>query len=250
MERLYTTKQLEEFLKVDRITIYRMLSDKRLNGVKVGGQWRFTQNEIDRLLGDEKVAEDAAISSVSDFPTGCMQDIQEMFTGIIGIGAITVTLHGTLLTQPSFSSPFCQMMLSSEKGAEACKRSWLEIISSPNTDFHTCHAGLCYRRSAIFSNDTPIAWLIAGQFYLNSPDVEKRTKKIGELAEKYEISTKELVDASKGIPVLNDYQKKQVQDWTPKVAENVESLICERSQLINRLKLISELSSLKTNPTE
>ncbi len=183
MEKLYTTKQLEELLKVDRITIYRMLNDNRLNGVKVGGQWRFTQSEIDRLLGEEQAAEDVAVETISDFPTCCMENMQEMFAGIIGIGAITVTLHGTLLTQPTFSSPFCEMMLSTEEGAKACKQSWFEIISSPDDGYQKCHAGLNYRRSAIFSNNTPIAWFIAGQFYLQPPNEEKRKKDIEKLAE-------------------------------------------------------------------
>ena len=249
MKAMYTTKQLEDLLKIDRITIYRMLNDKRLNGVKVGGQWRFSQNEIDRLLGEEKVAEDAAIESVSDFPTGCMQDIQDMFAGIIGIGAITFTLHGVSLTQPTFSNPFCEMILSSEEGSKACKQSWFEK-NSTSSDFQKCHAGLCYRRTAIFSNNTPIAWLIAGQFYLMPPQEEKRKKEIEKLAETYHIPTQELLDGSKKIPVLTEQQKNQIQQWTPKVAENVESLICERSQLLNRLKLISELSSIETNLTK
>jgi excisionase family DNA binding protein len=244
MEKLYTTKQLEELLKVDRITIYRMLNDDRLNGVKVGGQWRFTQSEIDRLLGEEQVAEEVVVETVSDFPTCCMRNMQDMFAGIIGIGAITVTLHGTLLTEPSFSSPFCEMLLSSEVGAKACKQFWLEIISSPDTGYQKCHAGLNYRRTAIFSNNTPIAWFIAGQFYLEPPLEEKRKKTVERLAKSYNIPEKTLLDASRKIPVLTEQQKKQVLEWAPKVAGNLESLISERAQLLNRLRKISELSSI------
>ncbi len=246
MEKLYTTKQLEALLKVDRITIYRMLNDNRLNGVKVGGQWRFTQSEIDRLLGEEQAAEDVAVETISDFPTCCMENMQEMFAGIIGIGAVTVTLHGTLLTQPTFSSPFCEMMLSSEEGAKACKQSWLEIISSPDDGYQKCHAGLNYRRSAIFSKNTPIAWLIAGQFYLSPPDGASRIRKFEDLAQKYDIPEEKLFEASKQIPVLTEHQKAQVQEWTPTVAENMEALIYERMQILNRLKKISELSSIET----
>jgi excisionase family DNA binding protein len=209
MEKLYTTKQLEALLKVDRITIYRMLNDNRLNGVKVGGQWRFTQNEIDRLLGEEQAAEDVVVETISDFPTCCMENMQEMFAGIIGIGAVTVTLHGTLLTQPTFSSPFCEMMLSTDEGAKACKQSWLEIISSPDDGYQKCHAGLNYRRSAIFSKSTPIAWLIAGQFYLEPPVEVSRKREIKDLAKAYKLPEEKLLDASKKIPVLTELQKQR-----------------------------------------
>lgn len=246
MEKLYTTKQLEELLKVDRITIYRMLSDNRLNGVKVGGQWRFTQSEIDRLLGEEQAAEDVAVETISDFPTCCMRNMQDMFAGIIGIGAVTVTLHGKLLTQPTFSNSFCEMMLASEAGANACKQSWLKIISSPDDGYQKCHAGLNYRRSAIFSNNTPIAWLIAGQFYLKPPDKAKQEQEFEDLAKSYDIPEEKLLDASQKIPVLTELQKAQVLEWTPKVAENMETLIKERLQILDRFKKISELSSIET----
>ena len=70
MAELLTTKQLEDLLKIDRITVYRMLNDGRLKGVKIGNQWRFPQNEIDRLLGEETeddIPEDSA-AILTDFP--------------------------------------------------------------------------------------------------------------------------------------------------------------------------------------
>ena len=45
MAELLTTKQLEDLLKIDRITVYRMLNDGRLKCVKIGNQWRFPRNE-------------------------------------------------------------------------------------------------------------------------------------------------------------------------------------------------------------
>src|SRR5947209_1519359 len=50
MSELLTVKEVQELLKVDRITVYRMLKDGRLTGVKIGHQWRFSRQEIDSLL--------------------------------------------------------------------------------------------------------------------------------------------------------------------------------------------------------
>lgn len=47
MDDLLTTRQLQDLLRVDRITIYRMLNDGRLRGFKVGGQWRFSPREVE-----------------------------------------------------------------------------------------------------------------------------------------------------------------------------------------------------------
>ena len=54
IDALLTTRQLQDLLQVDRITIYRMLSDGRLQGFKVGGQWRFSRHAIERWLQEQQ----------------------------------------------------------------------------------------------------------------------------------------------------------------------------------------------------
>ncbi len=258
MSELLTTKQLQELLKIDRITVYRMLNDGRLKGVKVGNQWRFSQAEIDRLLGDERAEEDEAPAgedSLSDFPTSCVQDVQEIFAGIIGIGAITVTLHGEPLTQSTYSNPFCKLIQSSPSGLQACQASWRKIAlhTTGAPPFQICHAGLCYKRSIInLENDQPAAWLVAGQFYISSPDREKEKMRLQELADKHNLPQSQLKDAALKIPVLSRHQQKQVQEWTPKVASTIHSVLCERADLMNRLQRIAEISTVHptlTKPT-
>ena len=59
---LLTTRQLQELLQVDRVTIYRMLSDGRLTGFKVGGQWRFSRHEIEKWLQEQRATPDVGES--------------------------------------------------------------------------------------------------------------------------------------------------------------------------------------------
>lgn len=249
MSDLLTTKQVQDLLKVDRITIYRMLDDGRIKGVKIGTQWRFPQSEIDRLLGVETSEEDPIVESIPDFPSSCVEEVQEIFAGIIGIGAVTVTMQGTPLTEPTYSNPFCKLMMASESGRHACESSWRRIAlkNTGEPDFQVCHAGLCYKRSKIQAESNQIAWLIAGQYYLSNPDKEEEDKRLEELAAMYQISKKELIEAAKKIPVISKFQQNQVKKWTPKVANTVQSILCERADLIGRLRRIGELSSI--NPS-
>ena len=53
MDELLTTRQVQSILQVDRTTIYRMLKDGRLRGVKVGQQWRFHDTDVRALLSGE-----------------------------------------------------------------------------------------------------------------------------------------------------------------------------------------------------
>jgi excisionase family DNA binding protein len=251
MSELLTTKQLLQLLKIDRVTVYRMLNDGRLKGVKIGNHWRFPQTEIDRLMGEEKetVEPERSDELLTDFPTDCVQMVQEIFAGIIGIGAITVSLHGEQLTNPTYSNSFCKLMLSSPSGREACQASWRKIAlrASGEPPFQTCHAGLSYKRSIINTNDQPTAWLIAGQFYIAAPDQIKENEHLKQLANKHNLSLSQLTEAARKIPVLKKYQQEKVQEWTPKVANAVQSILCERSTLMDRLERISEIS--KIHPT-
>jgi excisionase family DNA binding protein len=250
LSELLTTRQLQELLKIDRVTVYRMLNDGRLKGVKIGSQWRFSQAEIDRILGEKSVEADVGdleTEALSDFPSGCVQDVQEIFAGIIGIGAITVTLRGEPLTESTYSNNFCKLIQSSPSGLRGCQASWRKIAlhTTGETPFQICHAGLCYKRSVINSeNGQPVAWLVAGQFYISPPDRENENERLEQLANKHDLPLVKLKEAALKIPVLNRHQQEQVQEWTPKVASTIHSVLCERADLMNRLQRIAEISTV------
>jgi excisionase family DNA binding protein len=250
MSELLTTKQLQKLLKIDRITIYRMLNDGRLKGVKVGNQWRFLQGEIDHLLGEpsDPARVEEAPDVLTDFPSDCVYKIQEIFAGIIGIGAITVTLGGEPLTEPTYSNPFCKLMLSHASTRQACQNSWRKIAlrATGQPPFQTCHAGLCYQRSIINQNDQPVGWLIAGQFYIAPPDRDQEGTRLEDLSHIHNLPLSQLREAASKIPVLKQSQREQVQEWTPKVSKTVQSILCERADLMGRLQRISEISTVVT----
>ena len=49
-DKLLTTRELEELLQLDRVTIYRMVKDGEIPALRVGGQWRFSSEAIDAWL--------------------------------------------------------------------------------------------------------------------------------------------------------------------------------------------------------
>lgn len=248
MGELFTTRQIQDLLQIDRVTVYRMLNDGRLKGVKIGNQWRFPQSEIDRLLGEtpQPAGSENAEEPLSDFPSDCVSKVQEIFAGIIGIGAVTITLQGAPLTELNFSNPFCRLMLANPESRRACQASWQKIAlrATGSPPFQTCHAGLSYLRSIISFDDQPAAWLVAGQYYANQPDRETERERILQLAEKYNLPAAQLLEAARKIPQLKSYQNEQVMEWTPKVATTISSILCERSEILDRLHRISELSSI------
>jgi excisionase family DNA binding protein len=49
-ENLLTTEQVARYLKVDKFTIYRLVTQKKIPAFKVGNQWRFKRAMIDAWL--------------------------------------------------------------------------------------------------------------------------------------------------------------------------------------------------------
>ena len=82
MDVLLTTREVLDILKVDRITIYRMLQDGRIKGVKIGQQWRFARGEVERIAGGNNYTlEPIQPKTDPGIPTHCVQTIQDLFSG-------------------------------------------------------------------------------------------------------------------------------------------------------------------------
>jgi excisionase family DNA binding protein len=243
MEELITTKQVQDLLQVDRITIYRMLKDGRINGVKVGNQWRFQRSEIEKLfsLGTSTKSE---ITSVDLLPLHCIGVVQDVFADIVEVGAVTTDVEGQPLTEISNSCKMCDLILGSEKGQRACISSWKRLAQTPIGDpkFFKCHAGFQYARGRIDHEGQLTSILVGGQFLVNQDDLDQFSSNMGNLSGKYEIDQKDMQDALDTVRVIGAGKQSKIKDWIKKIAGTFEILTSERAELLDRLKSISELS--------
>ncbi len=124
MARLLTARQVQETLNVDRTTIYRMLKDGHLAGIKVGSQWRFSPEEVEQLLSrDPNKHELNSPEQLGKLSWHCVQVIQDIFAEMADIGAVIADCEGNSLTRMSNSCDFCNLIQGSEKGRKACQDS-------------------------------------------------------------------------------------------------------------------------------
>jgi excisionase family DNA binding protein len=49
-ENLLTTEQVARYLKVDKFTVYRLVTQKKMPAFKVGNQWRFKKKMLEVWL--------------------------------------------------------------------------------------------------------------------------------------------------------------------------------------------------------
>ncbi|MGB8348451.1 MAG: Clp protease N-terminal domain-containing protein [Ktedonobacteraceae bacterium] len=55
MEQLMTTEEVAEYLKVDVVTVRRLINRGELGGYRVGGEYRFTESDIENYLKIQRV---------------------------------------------------------------------------------------------------------------------------------------------------------------------------------------------------
>lgn len=247
MNELLTTRQVQEILKIDRITVYRMLQDGRLKGVKIGQQWRFPQSEVDRLLG--RSSEEAGLygsSSEAGFPIHCMQTIQDLFSEVSQIPALVVDMDGQPLTQPSSPCAFCQNLLESRAGAEACRASWRSFTagSQGGSQYFTCHAGLHYVGAPLVDQSGQVGLFLAGQFYWQEPDRREEEERIRRLSQVSGVPAADLRETAGSIQVIPPEQHHKVETWPYSAARAVNSILRERVGFIERLQQIANLTQL------
>jgi excisionase family DNA binding protein len=251
MEELLTTKQVLDVLQVDRTTIYRMLKDGRLTGVKVGQQWRFPQSEVEALLSGKLTAPESAEPvrpplTRDALPISCLQSVQDVSAETMEVGAITTDIEGHPLTEISNSGRFCNLIRSTESGQQACIDSWRKLArqhtSAPR--FVTCHAGCHYARARIELDGTPFAMLVTGQFYTTAPDPDEVKQRIARLAQAHGLDEAELARVAAELPVLNAQTQEKITQWLEKLAVTFSLLGRERADMLDRLRRIASMSAV------
>ena len=49
-ENLLTTEQVAQYLKIDKFTVYRLITQGKIPAFKVGNQWRFKRSMVEAWL--------------------------------------------------------------------------------------------------------------------------------------------------------------------------------------------------------
>jgi excisionase family DNA binding protein len=255
MDTLLTTRQLQDMLQVDRITIYRMLNDGRLEGFKVGGQWRFSRQAIERWLREQRASlgvpeppqvPDDLRPSPQALPLSCIEAIQDIFAEALGVAAVTTAVDGTPITPIANSCDFCNLILSTAPGKERCVNSWRAAAAQRKaaSQLATCHAGLRYVWGRIEVQGEFVAAIHAGQF-ADQPlgdDAAWLGQSAG-LSVAIGLPSHDLQEAMSSVRVLDESRQQQVPRLLQRVATTFSEIGEERLSLLGRLQRIAEITT-------
>lgn len=240
MDDLLTASEIQDLLKIDRTTLYRMLKDGRLAGSKVGRQWRFPRKAVETLLSGRPAAEQSLSAPPSELPLHCIQAIQDVFANLAGVGALTTAPDGSALTRISSGCRFCALIQSSPSGQAACRAEWASLAARSQAAPHAaiCHAGLSYLYGRIDIAGRPAAMLVGGQF--RTPESQIDT---ADLAARTGLAEPDLAAALTDVRVHDADSSAQIGEGLRKVAETFATIAEERTAMLDRLRHIAALSA-------
>lgn len=254
MSELLTTREIQNLLKVDRITIYRMLQDGRLKGVKIGQQWRFPRNEVQRLLdghtttgGDAPAEAPAETQPAATLPVHCLQTVQNLFSSVSALGSLVIDANGEPVTAMSGACALCRMMQEeSPAGEQACRDSWRKMAAgSANGERQfTCHAGLTSITAPIMDGNTLVGWILVGQALLSDADAQALLDQAPELARRYALPVSAVQESIRKAPIIPSSKHDQMHSWIKDASRAMESILQERTGFIVRMQRIADLTQL------
>jgi excisionase family DNA binding protein len=125
---MLTAQQVQDLLDVDASTVYRMASDGRLPAVRIGRQWRFPADAIERLLvptgggspGGQAVPEGDHPSVPFDLATALLDTVAHA----LGVTMVVTDLGGRALTPVVNPAPALVRLLDDPAFVAACTLEW------------------------------------------------------------------------------------------------------------------------------
>ena len=93
MEAPMTVKELSDYLRLDRMTIYKMLKEGSLPASRIGHQWRFFREDIDEWIRSRRIGRESPAILVGDDP-----DLNKLLADVRQRGR-TVFMSSHVLTE-------------------------------------------------------------------------------------------------------------------------------------------------------
>jgi len=257
MSELLTTRQLQDILKVDRTTIYRMVNSGQLPAIRVGNQWRFPREGVERWLAGQAMgggppapaSATPRVQGADDdwtrvFPLECVQQIQDAFADALGVMIIVTDLHGRSITRPSNPPGLYTAVDAAPEAHRRCIELWVRMAQNPTLRprFTPSHLGLLCARGLVRVGLELKAMVVLGGIAPEGwPPGEE------ELAE---------IAASLGVPVavleehldevhrLSPEEQERVLPFVQRIADIMAHIVTERQAFLSRLQQIAELTAV------
>ena len=257
MTEMLTAKEMESLLQVDRSTIYRMAEAGRLPAIKVGKQWRFPSEEVDKWMGSQITTDKPATArkppSTQDdheadlkdiLPLECVQLIQDTFAELLGVMLVVTDMNGSPITEPSKSCGLFEAVRKEPQALERCIQSWHDLATTIDLEPKFCKSslGLLCSRAMIRVGSELKGMVIGGCVAPESWPPSQ--KEISQMALKFGVPKAVIRSEISEVYFLTLEQQQQVLNHIQRIANIIAHIVEERRSLVGRLAAIANLTTI------
>jgi len=161
-QSLLTARQVQTMFGVDRSTVYRMAEDGRLPALKIGRQWRFRPEEIERLLVASPGA--AMLNGTPPALPASAAAVVEIAADLLGVMMVAADMHGRPLTGVANPSSWFAARADDPASLADCVAEWKMLADEPDFEpqFLTGQLGFQCARAYIRSGTSLVGMVLAG----------------------------------------------------------------------------------------
>lgn len=174
--KLLTTKEVEKLIQLNRVTIYRLIREENFPAVKLGGQWRFPEQQVQEWLATHGYVSRPTPPSPPPAPA---QTLEQLFNSIevvtllnafatsMNLSVTALSADGIVLVDcPSCRHPVCQFVQEASQDGDMClaHRNPADLSQKDPQRPHIfdCVAGLKYLQAPVEANQKVIAYVMMG----------------------------------------------------------------------------------------
>ena len=129
-QKLLTARQVGDVLGIDTSTIYRMAADGRLPAVKVGRQWRFPAEQIERLVNGSAAQANERPATGRDFELE--EAVVTMAAKALGVMMVYTDMNGEPLTKVANPCRRFEARAGDPNFVAECASEWREFANDPD----------------------------------------------------------------------------------------------------------------------
>lgn len=159
-QHLLTAEQVGRMLGIDRSTVYRLAESGRLPGAKIGRQWRFRPDHVERLLQ----AADGGYAEPALPPPDALQPVIEVTAHLLGVMVLVTDMSGQPLTEVANPCPWFRDHCDDPAVLAGCASEWEQLADGHDLSprWRTGPLGWDCARAFIRSGTTLVGMLLAG----------------------------------------------------------------------------------------
>jgi excisionase family DNA binding protein len=249
---MLTTKDLQQLLHVDRSTIYRMAESGQLPAMKIGRQWRFPAERINRWLEDrnmrpagnlpspDPILNGSSLSSL--LPTEYIRLIGDLFGEMLGVMVVVTDMNGEPLVAPSHQCGLFELINEQPGAVQQCVAGWRELAQNLDMAprFVPSHLGLLCARSYLrVGSELRGIILVGGIAPAQWPPTNAEVEGI---ASEFGVDADLIRQHLEDVYYLDDEKRQQVLTLLPRLSRFLSEVTNERKQLLSKLDAIAALA--------